>query len=450
MKRQIIYALTILTFISIGCDNNDNSNLATNRWIQEVMEEIYLWEEEIPDGLDPTAYSDPQDFFEKFIYEDDKWSWLSDDYDETVNLYSGVSTTSGLEYSLALLSDESSVIGIVDYSLKDSPADEAGIKRGDIFTRIDGTSLNINNYYSLLTQGGSYTITLGYIENNTIYESNTVNITEVENFQEDPIYVDTVFEVNGKKIGYLMYNTFLSSYTDEVDAVFANFKSQGVTDLIVDLRYNTGGSVAAEDSMANLIAPTSANNAIFQKEIWNDLYNSYYAQTYGSDYLNTRINISDNNINLSGQMIGITGPYTASASEGLLNGLDPLLNLTLIGDTTYGKYTAMTVIGDDKSNPEWAIIPIIYKTTNKDGVSVKDGMLPDILLSDNPLDGYQLGNINETMLAKAIEQITGVSSTKSIKIMPSIISNKLGHFRDGQRIKPMPQLDDVTIINVGM
>jgi len=448
MKQYKSTILMLLLVSLISCKDDENikinkypdieisdSIIDVNYFIKKTMEEVYLWETYIPNNLDYRKYTDPKIFFEKFVYEDDYWSWVSDDYYATEDLYSGVTTTSGCEYSLSLISDGYSVIGIVEYVLPGSPAEEVGIQRGDIFTKIDGTSLNYDNYYELLTQGGTYTMTLATISDNTLYEDTTVSITEAENFQENPIIVDTVFSIGGKKIGYLMYSSYLAEYIDEVDAVFARFKAEGVTDLVVDLRYNSGGSVAAEEAMANLIVPSSAIGEIFQKSVYNDLYNAYFTQNYGSAYLNTYFEASANSIDLSGQLIGLTGDYTASASEGLLNGLEPFTEMTLIGDTTYGKYTAMWVLPDDDEDPQWAIIPVVSKTTNANDVSVKGGMAPDILLADNPLDGYQLGDVNETFLAKAIEQITGDASTRSARVQPAFIGKSLGRFKDGKKVE---------------
>lgn len=443
-KIKYYFKITIVCFTVIiisSCDkNSDNSASKTNSWIQDIMEEVYLWEEYIPEGLNPASYDNSYTFFEKFIYEDDYWSWVSDDYYETIELYSGVSTTGGYEFYLRVISDNVTVIGVVEYVLPNSPAEEAGIKRGDIFTAIDGEELNRDNYSDLLSQGGTYTMDMAYLLNNTIYADTVVSITELENFQENPINMDTVYHIGGKTIGYFVYTSYLAEYIDEVDAVFAKFKAEGVTDLVIDLRYNSGGSVAAEEAMANLIVPTSAIGDIFQKSIYNDLYNNYFKDKYGDDFLNSEFTESANNINLSGKLIGLTGPYTASASEGLLNGLDPVCDLTLIGDTTYGKYTAMTVIADDDSI--WAVIPIISKTTNKDDVSVKGGMNPDYFIQDNPLDGYQLGDIQETLLAKAIEEITGEVSAKSARIKPTLEGEKIGTFKNGVKVTPLPSLLD--------
>jgi len=86
MKVKPIILIAILIGI-YACKNEseiDNNNpiseetITTNRWIQDIMEEVYLWEEYIPEGLNPASYDNSYTFFEKFIYEDDYWSWVSD------------------------------------------------------------------------------------------------------------------------------------------------------------------------------------------------------------------------------------------------------------------------------------------------------------------------------------------------------------------------------------
>lgn len=443
--KKLIFLLIALAVISCkkDDDNLDKDEVSqaaqtTNRWIRDIMEEVYLWEDEIPEGLSPYSEPDPFAYFDKFIHKDDHWSWLSDDYASTNELYSGITTTSGLEFMLTYISDNYTVIGIVEYVMPNSPGDLAGVRRGDIITAFGDSTMNTDNYYDLVTMGGSYSVTLAEITNNTIYDKEKVNITEVENFQEDPILLDTVYTIEGRKIAYLMYNSFLDEYNTAKSDIFAKFKAAGVTDLIIDLRYNGGGSVAAEEHLANLIAPSSALGEIFSIEHYNELYTAYFKQENGPDALNTRIKTNENNINLSGKMIGLVTSSTASASEGLLNGLEPLLDLTLIGETTHGKYTGMWVLPDD--NKEWVIIPIVTKSTNKLGVSVKGGMTPGIELNDDPLDGYQLGDIRETMLSKAIGEITGITVEKSTRIKTPILGESIGRFRDGKELIAKPRI----------
>lgn len=335
-------------------------------------------------------------------------------------------------------------MGVVEYVLPNTPASDAGIKRGDVFTTINNTKMNGENYYSLVTLGGNYTLTIdSFISSSSTLAIRTIEINEIEDYHENPVYLDSIYYIEGKTIGYLMYTSFIADYdSSDVDQVFASFKAAGVTDLILDLRYNLGGDGSSMKNLGNLIAPSSNLGQIFMREVWNDLYNDYWTQTYGDEYLISRIETHENNINLTGKLIGLTTSSSASASEGLLNGLKPLTDLSLIGTQTHGKYTGMVVIPDDDTNPEWALIPIVMKTTNKKEESVRGGMVPDILIEDNALDGYQLGDIRETYLAKAIETITGTITSKSGRVVNQSNHEILGHFKGSKELTARPILID--------
>ena len=103
----------------------------------------------------------------------------------------------------------------------------------------------------------------------------TISLTPVE-YVEDPNYLSKIIETGGKKIGYYVYNFFASGtdadslkYDKEMDAVFANFKSQGITDFILDLRFNSGGSETAANNLASLIAPGADETKVFFKRQYN-------------------------------------------------------------------------------------------------------------------------------------------------------------------------------------
>lgn len=437
LKMKYLIFLTPLLFFA--CRDSKTNN--RNRWIKTTMEDYYLWEAYLPSGINPNSYDDSFDFFEQLRYKEDYWSWLSNDYYETSNMLDGITTTGGYEFYLTYIDSLNySIAGVIEYVLPESPAALSHIKRGDIFTRINGSPLNTDNYYQLLSSYQTYTLGFDSLSQGTFFPIKEIEITEVENFQEHPILIDTVFNINGKKIAYLMYNSFIEKFNPDLDLAFSAFNSQGVEDIIVDLRYNLGGDVSAEKHLANLIAPPSTEGEIFSKDHWNDLLTDYFMEKRGEDFFISYIESSSYNLNLEGKMIGLTSGSTASASEGLLNGLEPLLDLTLIGDTTHGKYTGMVVLPDDEDQPQWALIPIVVKTTNKNDVSVKGGMAPNYTLSDKPLDGYQLGDIRETMLARAIEEITGLAIPKSTRLQPDFISQPIARFKHGKKLEAMPRI----------
>jgi C-terminal processing protease CtpA/Prc len=247
------------------------------------------------------------------------------------------------------------------------------------------------------------------IDDEVVSNENEIYIVPVV-MQEDPILLDTVYFLGGRNIGYLVYNRFTSSLSADLNNVFSRFKTNAVNELVLDLRYNPGGSVGTATLLASLIAPqqVSRNEDIFVKYIWNDFLDDYWREKEGDESSNLIIRFLDaaQNINLERLYVIVSGS-SASASELVINGLKPYMDVTLIGDTTHGKYTASMTLHDEEKSFDWAIQPIVLKTANiNNETDFKDGMFPDYPVED----GYfsQLGDVEEKRLAQAISLITGI------------------------------------------
>src|SRR5690606_16339196 len=151
------------------------------------------------------------------------------DYVSLMNSFAGVNTTEGMEFLLYTYAGDN-VFGIVTYVLPNTSAEEEGVKRGDIFTSIDGVKMNVNNYRDLLDKD-AYVIDINYLDGNTITPTGkSVSLTKKE-YSTNPVYKTEIIEVNGSKVGYLMYNSFTASYDGALNAAFGEFKTAGVTDL---------------------------------------------------------------------------------------------------------------------------------------------------------------------------------------------------------------------------
>lgn len=421
----------------------------------QVMNTFYFWQGDVANLADDrfTGPSDPdyieflasQDDPSNFFYNSlcnnhinyvgeesavDRFSVAVSDYHDLVNSLQGITSSNGLQYDLYLAQDLSSVYGVVTYIMPDSDASSKAIERGDIFTGVNGQDLNIDNYIDLLYgEDLSYTLNMAEIEDDQIVNNgNEVTLTKIENFSENPIFIDKIIEQNGRKIGYLMYNGFLAAYDDALNDVFGTFKSENIDELILDLRYNPGGRVSSAIQVASSIYGAHTDE-VFIRPRFNDKLqeqfgtpNNFTDVTYDSQ---TPINV----LGLSRVYVITTGS-TASASELVINGLEPYIDVIQIGDTTVGKNEFSNTFVDDPEgaylydpdresqiNPDnlWGIQPLLGRNENADGFSdYTDGLVPDYPLGEDIENLGVLGDENEPLLALTLSVISGETAKRSL------------------------------------
>ena len=455
--KALILLLT-LTFLTTSCfeDDDDITNVTTseiNDFVWKGMNAVYLYKENIPNLANDrfssnqdyadylNNFSKPEDLFESLIYERktvDKFSWIEEDYFELERRFQGVSGTNGMEFGFfASPNSDTEGIGIIRLVLPNSPADDNNLKRGDIFYGIDGMKLTNDNIGTLLNQE-TYTLNLGFYNDKGTPETTDdsidpinkdVTISKVQ-YTEDPIFITDVINIGGENVGYLMYNGFIRGSENELNTVFDNFKSNNIQHLVLDLRYNPGGSVGTETFLASMITGQFTGE-IFQKIIYNDdlqAENNIYKFVNQIDGGTTI-----NSLNLN-KLYVLTTNRSASASEGLINGLNPYLEVIQIGTNTTGKTQASITIYDspnfrrEGANPghTYAMQPLVANGVNKNDLTVPaSGLIPTIELIENPLNYNVLGNIDEPLLAAALASIEGATTKLTNMKSKSGISFKL-------------------------
>lgn len=406
--------------------SRNEANEYVNSWIQENMEYWYLWNDGLPEGADKNL--DPEAYFDALLSEDDRFSWIQSNYQELLNSLQGISKESGYEFVLYREKEgsENVVLQIV-YTKPGSPAATAGLKRGDIVSHIGDQQLTTNNYRNLLSsikQNHTVRYKPLIVEEQKFAEPKTVSLNAIE-YSENPNYLHRVIETGGQKIGYFVYNFFASGtdsepgqYDTETDEVFAEFKSQGITDLVVDLRFNSGGSEVSAKNLASLIGSGVDNSKIFLKRQYNDFVQESIIKDkdLGEDYLISHYNNETHNVGnqlRSGKVYILTSSRTASASELVINALKPFMEVFLIGDKTYGKNVGSISLYEEKDPRNlWGMQPIVVKVYNSEDKSdYSTGFAPDVLHPDNSLYLYPLGDEREALLSQAIAQITGTATT---------------------------------------
>lgn len=418
-----------------------SENATINTWVVENMRDIYYWNTSIPSDRSLDFELGPEDFFETILNKDDRFSWieLADDLEDEL---SGIATTVGLGIGLLEINQDGDVIISVRYALSGSPAHQAGIERGDIITEINGQAMTINNYQSVLAAYYGiepFTVQMAHInENNQIVRDDVIELTPVEGFQEQAIHLDTVITTpGGKKVGYLFYNRFLNNQPNELLEAFNKFKTEGVSDLVLDLRYNGGGGIWIAAIMSGLIQANFNKSEPFIQYKYNSNYGTdtytYYSLFGGGSDDPEDVESADQvvnaiealNLNLPKVYIIATN-YSASASELVINNLRPFLSdadVIHIGETTVGKNEGSITIVDERKprQIEWGIQPIVVKLANKAGF----GDYPDGLDPQYEIDEWAyipwapIGSMDDPLLAKAISLIdpsAQLSTSKSMNI----------------------------------
>jgi C-terminal processing protease CtpA/Prc len=266
------------------------------------------------------------------------------------------------------------------------------------------------------------------ISNGTIaLNDRTATMTSVV-LQENPIHMDTTFVFNNEKIGYLVYNGFNADFNIQLNDVFKKFKDADIDRLVLDLRYNGGGSVQTCTYLASMIYGTDSTK-VFSKSQYNKEIQAYYVQRYGAsalvdnfvpniDVTETTPSTPINTLNLK-SIYFIVSDNTASASEMLINGLKPYMNVKVIGINTYGKYVAsMTfkdVDNDGNELSKWAMQPIVAKYANSEGVSdFTEGLTPNITAKEDFANLLPFGDPNETLLKVVLDDIKGLPVTSMV------------------------------------
>ncbi|MEM9679698.1 MAG: S41 family peptidase, partial [Bacteroidota bacterium] len=399
MKRtRLLPLVTVLALFFTSCFEDQDDNLIAsseiNDFVWKAMNVVYLYKDDVPDLADDrfnsnSEYSNylnnfatPEAIFASLLYLPetvDKFSAIIPNYFDFQQQQQGISVTKGLEFNLYTVPGSSTeVFGVITLVLNNSAADNAGLLRGQVFRGIDGTDLNTSNLGDLLGQS-SYTLNFAdYNDNGTpevsddtvVSNGQTVQLAE-EAYTENPVHRTEVLNVDGVNVGYLMYNGFNGTFNAALNDAFSEFQSNNVEELVIDLRYNGGGSVQTAAYMGSMVTGQ------FNGQIYSKLFYNSSLESNNTDFLFT--NTIDgvgaiNSLNLSKVYILTTNRRTASASELVINSLASYINVVQIGENTVGKTQASITVYDSPTlgfedvnpNHTYALQPLVANSSNAD------------------------------------------------------------------------------------
>lgn len=420
-------------------------DLQVSDFVWKGLNNYYYWQEQVSELADSklqnsksyaayiAANKDPEAFFYDLNHPDDRFSWIQDDYTELENLLQGVFATNGVEFGLTYACEGcEELIGFVKYILKGSDADGKNIKRGDFFVGVNGTTLTVNNYRSLLFgEELTYSLDLASVVSGTIKETGeSVELTKEENFESDPIQISKIFNTAAGAVGYIMYNQFVADKSTQLNEVFGDFKSQGISNLILDLRYNGGGSIRNCIELSSMITGQFTDE-IFAQEQWNSkVTNQFFNTDSQKENLINRFlkNLGDgtpiNSLRLN-RLFVITTSESASASELLINGLDPFIEIIQVGERTVGKNVGSITVYDyidnmGTKNPDhtFAMQPIVLKIANSEGYAdYSEGLEPSFQIDEDLRNMGIIGDEDEPLLSAALDLVNGTGKISTRKAL---------------------------------
>jgi C-terminal processing protease CtpA/Prc len=363
--------------------------------IYQVMKTYYLWYSEMP-NVNPGVYKTPYDLLEHLRSRKDRWSTIMTWEDYRSYFEDGDYVGHGVSFK----GDEEGNL-VVAFLFDYSPLKTAGVERGWILKSVNGTSITPQTNFNTL-----FGEDLAGVQNTFVFEdlagqSQTI-ISKKQIISINTVLEKKILEAGGKNVGYLAFESFITPSMQELDSAFHYFNSTGIQELIVDLRYNGGGRMEVARHLAGLISSETHGGKIFCKYQHNDKVS----------YLDTTETIPEGLTSPDlNRVFFIASRGSASASEALINGLDPWMEVQVVGDSTYGKSVGMYAL--EYPAYGYAFMPVCFKLSNANDFGDYLSGLPANAYVEDDLK-HALGSPEE-LCTKAILQYISTGSYPAVK-----------------------------------
>ena len=399
MKKDIIrllYACLALMGLLSSCGEDRSGEyyalIATKTWIYEVMQENYLFYEDIPAEEKLNFFKKPAEFLASAASsKDQKNGYVFSHVDSVLTRATSTYPCFGFDAVLVRTDGGSNALRVL-YTEPDSPAEEAGLKRGDWIIAIDNKKISTSDYTTYInrpTKAYSFTLAnynpypeevddpeFNYVEFDTL---GTIQMPSPRYVEEQDILKTGTISAGNRKAFYILYNEF-GENTDVLKELFSQLNGQTFDDIILDLRYNPGGYVSTSQLMGTALAPASAMGQPFLQMTYNDKINKTEVLNFDASLLPGSTTLSYQNLYI------LTSGNTASASEIIINCLRPYMEgrLYQVGMPTFGKNVAQQLF----TNEEAPNIELWLTTTylsNSQGFYeyYTNGLQPDFEVEEN-------------------------------------------------------------------
>lgn len=380
--------LFIATFLLSSCEEGgDCSTAYQNKFVLDQMNHNYLWYDELPSNVDFGSFSSPSQLLDFLRYDEkDRFSYITDasDFDNLFN----AGQYMGYGFSYLTRNDDTVWVRFV---YADSPSGEAGLERGDEILSINGESvadiIQANDWGGIFgpaEEGHPLDLVIRKADSGA---TTTLNLSKrIVNI--NTVLHHSVIDTGSEQIGYLVFKSFLNTSNAELAQVFAEFNAASVDKLILDLRYNGGGSVAVARNLGSYLNGATPAGEVFASLKFNDKN-----ETSNSSYFFLSL-VHDLDL---AELTVIASGETCSASEMVINGLRPFMDVNIVGSGTCGKPVGMNKFEFCGK----ALLPVTFAAVNAlgkgdyfDGLSAQCAATDDI--------AYAWGDEQEPMLATAL------------------------------------------------
>jgi carboxyl-terminal processing protease len=361
-------------------------------WLASYMKDQYFWNDKL--GTPNPAATDIDTYFDSLLYAAvDRFSYTQSASDFSAFYAEG--TRLGFGYSLVFTDSNYTAIRVRMVEAG-SPVALAGMQRGDNVLSVDGKTPQ-----QIAVDGLAAVDTAGVARTFTVQDAAGAQRTFTVNsavFALSPVTTDSVLDVatasGSKKVGYVAYQEFISAGNAGLGRAFNRMASQGVTDLVLDLRYNGGGDVGIARNLASMIGGAVLAGKTFTQIRFNARHPDW----------NETISFTADARQLPGPMLQglqrvfiIAASGTASASELVINSLKPFMQVVLVGSTTYGKPYGF----EPKQACGTVFNAVNFESVNAQGIGgYTAGFTPTCVVPDDL--NHALGDPAEGRLAAAL------------------------------------------------
>ena len=297
-----------------------------NLWVRDQLNTYYYWYQFLTPGMNPANFASPEAYLDAVQYRPvDRFSFIQ----SAAASDAFYSDSQVIRYGFTQLVSTTDITVLQVWT--GSAAEEAGLQRGDRILQVNGTS--VATHVTNGTLSSAFGPDVVGQQASIVFQKPTGERRSAQMTKRvatiPTVSLTSVFEVDGRKVGYLFFSNFVQPSTDALNEAFVALKTAGATELVLDMRYNGGGLVDVAAHLAGLIGGTRTNGQTLFNYVHNDKVAPILNKT-------TRFANPDNSLNLQ-RLVVIATRSTASASELVINALRPFMPVIVIGDTTYGK-----------------------------------------------------------------------------------------------------------------